>query len=431
MTTKIVYRNGKSGFVSGLSWYPLLADGKKRAAEIRALIAESDAQKIVIYAENAHTQLGLATIEDDGDESKTSKFFSLAAAFASLVGQSNAVLAYQLPNSAQVAIILVESGRPVLDDVKSAEEVQSMAASYSSGSTGFVYALYTNNLDLYSAGEYVDDETLWKYADKRSMLVGKPVNTKALISLLVTVVVIVASGVGYSQYSKVQARKELIRKQEAENPVPKYQAALAPRLGSMGMDAAALIELMRVLGTQPMRSVGWRLKSIECTTASNQCLSTWVRSGGTTDALIEARKAYNEEILGSSTVDETRFALKLPLTLSGVAARMDLPEAGESTVQSTPIYQTLANAGVELKVPAGGYQTWPVVPGITTSALPRNVVVQARGAEFMSSMPLVNQTLLSLPKNFWWTDLTIAFADASTTALDSMKVSVKGNSYVR
>lgn len=431
MTTKIVYRNGKSGFVAGLSWYPLLANPKKRAAEVRALIAESDAKKIVIYAENAHTQLGLAAIEEDGEDSNISKFYSLAAAFASVVGQSNAVLAYQLPNSPQVAIILVESGRPVLDDVKSAEEVQSMAASYSSGSTGFVYALYTNNLEHFSAGDFIDDETLWKYADKRSMLVGKPVNTKGLLILLLTLGVIIAAGIGYAQYSKAQARKEMIRKQQEENPVPKYEAALASKMGGLGMTAESLIELMRVLGAQPMRSVGWRLKSIECMAVSTQCISTWERSGGTTDALIEARKPYNEEIAGTSTLDETRFTLKTSMTISGVGARMDLPDAGEAVIHSTPIYQTLANAGVELKVPASGYQTWPAVPGISVAALPRNVVVQERGVEFMSSMPLVTQTLLSLPKNFWWTDLSIVFADVSTTALETMKVSVKGNSYVR
>jgi len=441
MTTKIASTDGKTALIAGLTWAQLTKKSSERAAEIRSLLADGEASKIITVTSNDHTALGSYTESEpqqEGDQAQVRprKLHSLAAAFAAVVGNTHAVLAYRLPNSHMTAVIVVESGRPQTDDIKTTEQAQGQAASYASGTTGFTYDLYTNDRETFGGGAYIDAETLWKVTGKRTLLVTKPVNSKGLLLLLLSVVVIVAGGWGYMVYDKAAKKREMIRKAQAENPLPKYRAELAARIGTLGVPPEVIIEVMRKLGTHPLRESGWSLKGIQCTVALNQCVSTWMRDGGTTNTLINARKRFDEEIAGDSTLEESRFIIKMPMAQTGVASRKDLPDATENTQAATPIYQVLANAGLDLKVAATGYQTWPKVAGIDMKALPRAEIVQSRSVEFTTSMPLMAQALLSLPKNYWWTEVNVGIAagggvSASNGALGLMNVSVKGNSYVR
>ncbi len=436
MATKIVAQRDKSALVAGMLWQPLTAGPKKRGSEIREILAGSDANKIALITSHSNSMIGLYTAEDelddgDGKRKYPSKLYSIALAFASMVRDSNAVLAYNIPDTALAVFVVVEGGRPLLDDVKAIEDVQNLAKSYASGNNGFVYTLYTNDLGSFAAGEDITEDDLWKYAGKIALLEGKPADVRSLLVLLVAILVLGGCAYGYHVYDKAQKRKKMLAEQQANNPLIKYEAELAAKINALGLDAAAIVEVMRSVGSHPLRQVGWGLKQIRCTADTGQCLSKWTRQGGTTNELIAARKPFGEEIQGDSTIEESNFLLKTTLTRTGMSSRDVLPPAAQAIIDATPIYQVLANAGVNLLVPPDGYKLWPETPGATIGTIPENIAIRMRPVEFSTAMPLAIQTVSALPKNFWWTEVHITAEDASKDALTAMSVTLKGNSYVR
>lgn len=432
MTTKIVSQNARSALVAGLSWHPLVSESKKRAQEIRTILADSDVTKIAMSTTGDAASLGLFLLDEDTTyiegQPKPGKLFSLALAFAAYVSEAhaNAVLAYQLPGSPYSVIVLVEGGKPVLDDIKLTDDIQNLVSKYANGSAGLVYEPFTNDLGSYPNGEVVTEETLWKFADKNTLLINKPVNVKALLILLVVVAIAVGGGFGYQSYAKAEKRKAMMREAALNDPVAKYEEELVSRIGALGMTKATVQSVITALGSQPVQDAGWKLKSISCTAAVSQCTSLWARNGGTTQGLVASRSAKGEELSPESSIDESRFTFKMPMPVVGVATKGELPEVAASERVARPIYQVLANARVNVNVQAQGYKTWPPADGV-----PPGITVKSMGIEIKSSTPLATQAILALPGNFWWSDIQFEVTDAPKDASNYITLTVKGNSYVR
>lgn len=436
MATKIVSHNekDKSALVAGMSWHPLISDVKNRPKEIRELLASSEAKKIATITSHSNTMIGLYAPDDDIETengTKPVKLYSLALAFASFVGDGNAVLAYTLPGSSLSAIVLVEGGRPLIDDVKSSDDVQNLASNYANGSTGFTYQLYTNDPGMFSSGEAIDEATLWSGASKASLLQGLPVNYGALFTLVLVVAIGLGGMYTYKEYSKKQERLRMIAEQKANDPVRKYEDELMAQLPSLGTDSKTVLNVIKELGAQPLRQAGWSLETVDCFASTGQCISHWKRAGGTTPELIAARKPFGEEIQGDSSVDQTNFLLKVAMPKVGIPSKESLPTAAESSLVATPIYQVLSNAGVQLMASGDGYKSWPNVPGLAMAQVPQTISVKQRGVEFTTSIPLAEQALMNLPTNFWWTELHIKTEESSKDVIQAISISLKGNSYVR
>lgn len=432
MTTKIVSQNAKAALVAGLSWHPLVSEPKKRPEEIRTVLADSDATKIAMSTTGDSASLGLFVLDEDSTylegQPKPVKLFSLALAFASYVGEAhaNAVLAYQLPASPYSVIVLVEGGKPVLDDVKLTDDIQNLVSKYANGSAGLVYEPFTNDLGSYPNGEVVTNETLWSFADKSTLLTNKPVNVKALIMFLLVTAIVVGGGFGYQSYAKAEKRKAMLREAALNDPIANYEADLIGRISTLGVTKNTVQAVITALGSQPVHDAGWKLKSISCTAAVNQCTSLWLRNGGTTKGLVASRSAVGEAYSPDSSLDQTRFTFKMPMEVVGITSKGDLPEGAASEVVVRPIYQVLTNAGVGVGVQADGYKTWPPAEGI-----PPGIAVKAMGVEIKSSPLLATQAVLALPGNFWWSDIQLDVADAPKDASNYITMTVKGNSYVR
>jgi hypothetical protein len=446
MATKIVSQSGKQGLVAGLTWVPLVSGQKNQAGEVRRILKESEATKIAIVSGKAdHDQadpkkskdvlvgatIGLFVPEDDDADptvKSASKLHSLALAFANFVGRNNAIIGYQIKDSPFCAIIVIEDGVPILDDVRMSESAQELASQYSSGAVGLVYHLYTNNLGVFPNGDAVNDETLWGKVSKETLIISKPLDMRALFGGLMALIILGGSFYAYTHYEKEAARKKMIAEAKANNPVAKYEAELIPKLGSLGLNATSILSVLTALEGHVVRDSGWMLKSINCTTQSRQCTSYWQRDGGVSDELVASRSAQGDELFGEIAQNTASFKLPIKFEASGINTKEELPLAQADIKYSIPIYQVMANAGLDIKVGSEGYKTWPVVQGLV---VPEAAAVKARPTEFSTSMPLMFQALKGLPPNFWWTDLQIFVSENGKNALDSMSISVKGKSYVR
>ena len=442
MSSKIYAQRGKVAILAGLNWSTLLKTGKGRPAEIRTLAGEAEASKIVVVENTARASVGLyAPAESDIDDVeegapklvKAKILHSLAALFAAKVGGANAVLALSLPitgSISQAVVIVVDSGVPLLDQVKSTEEAQSLAMSYAGGGMGMTYDLFTDDLESFPAGETIDIEELWALCSKTTQLVARPANVMALIVTLIVVISIAGGGYAYFESKKVQERKERARLAALANPTPKYEAALAAQINSFGMNRDVAQAVLVRMKAQPLWVDGWLLSKVDCNLQLANCITTYERAGGTTDKLILARKPYGEEISGESTNNVVKMIFKVEMPASGVPARGMLPTMEESIDGSTPILQVWENASIKAGVGSDGYKIWPIVPGIDVNSVQKDVVVKSRPMSVKTTPGLISEVVATAPSNFWWSGISFD-VKVSGKAVDSLTAELKGFSYVR
>lgn len=442
MNSKIFEQRGKVALLAGLNWSTLLKSAKQRPAEIRAFAQESEAARVVVVSNAARAAVGLyAASDSDMDEAedgvtkpiKVKIMHSLAAVFAAKVGDGNAVLVLSLPVTgtlSQAVVVVVDSGVPLLDQVKSTEEAQSLAMSYAGGNMGMTYALFTNDIDSFPSGEPIDVEELWALCSKSTTLVPRPVNFVALLAVILVVIGIAGGAYAFFEYKKAEARKELLRKAAAADPTPQYQAALAAQINMLGMNRDAVQALLARMAAQPLWVEGWTVSKVDCNLQLGNCVTTYDRAGGTTDRLIAARKPFGEEVVGDSTSSVVRMEYKVEMPSVGVADRSLLPSLEESTAASTPVLQTWENATVNTTVGGEGYKVWPAVSGIDLNSVGKEVTVKARPVSIRSTPILISEVVNTAPSNFWWSSITFD-VKVGSSAVDSLSAELKGTSYVR
>lgn len=441
MSNKIFAQQGKVAIVAGLNWQTLLKTGKGRATEIRSLASESDASKIVVVENAARAAVGMySPAEDDYDDGedgaklvKPKVMHSLAAVFAAKIGDGNAVLALSMPvvgSLSQAMVIVVEGGVPLLDQIKSTEEAQSLSLSYAGGAMGLTYAFYTNDFNSFSNGELITEAELWEACSKTTVLGPRPANVTALVATLVAMGVLVGGGYGFLEFRKSQERAERARQAALANPTPKYEAALATQINALGMNRDAALAVLARMRQQPLWVEGWLLSKVECGVDSGTCVSSWERAGGTSDDLIASRREVGEEISGDSTNTVVRMAYKVPMPLAGAGTRMGLPTLEESIIGSTSIQQIWENARVITTVGAEGYKVWPQVPGVELNGVRPDVVIKSRPIEIKAGSVLIAEVIATAPANYFWSSIVFD-VKVSGRALDSLTANLKGKTYVR
>lgn len=439
MAARVVGWREKDAFVAGLDWKNLV-NSKGRGAEIRGYAAEVEATKVLVVGNATSAMVGLYTAmedemvasEDGPVAANFSTKYSLAGIFAGLVGDSNSVLAYTLPDGVFAAVIVVQGGMPVVDQIKSVEEAREAATRYVSGNeSGFSCHLWTNDLNGFPSGQLIEDQALWAAASKAAALVNKPANVAALISLLVGIAVLAGGGYAYQQYSAKKKREELLAAAAAADPTPKYQEALALEINRMGWTGDQVLEALKLVGQQPTSVAGWNLKSVVCTAVSSGCVSTWARKWGTTDVLVDQRRLAGEEMAGDSTQDVVTLTFKLPLTLGGLGSTDKVPARVEWLRQTTPLFQLWSNAGMSIDVRMDSLKKWPEVPGVDLAGVDDSVAIRSMDAEFKGSLPMVSGILSSAPSNFIWKEITVTPDISQSDLATVLSLNVKGGVYVR
>lgn len=302
--------------------------------------------------------------------------YSLAAAFA-LAAQAQSELRASLyldlgqhGGVSQVYFCRLHNGVPITDGLFPKEKASDIALK----AEGEGDVVFSNDQDLLPASTFIDLAWFAKATDKRSIVGPVPFNWAAAAVALTIVAILAGGGLIYKQHKIKQRKAEDARIAAENDPVPKYQLALAAQRARVGMDRAAVAKLFSDLMTQTPRSIsGWRLMQIECTLEA--CNASWERQQGT---FSDAKQERPSDKLLIPSVDEqgrissTALAtIKTLLPNKPVLADLpaELPKYDAYVLSTGNTLQKWANAGVPVQA-IGVANSWPAVPGAGDIRLP-------------------------------------------------------------
>lgn len=430
---QIILREGKIGIVSGLSWGALTSEN--RDAAIRERARELDAKKAVVLSQGNRYSAGLGLLDEEEGKSIPRTLHSLAAMACGYVWSivddpqgANVVMVLKVDSEGadaspeRFAIVVIDAGLPVLDDVRMVEQAQAVAAGFLSGERGFSnYRLLTNDLESFPAGDLVEFSALLDFQGKATQLTAPPVDRKKAVISVAVAAMLIGSAFWYKGMYEPQKRKaEAIRAAQAADPLPPYQSDLASQIGRMGVDRVAMSRLLDRLDSYPLWVDGWILDSIICDAGS--CMSTWNRAGGKLDAL-QAALTGHEVLPGGFDRVVMRFAANMPMV--GLASRADAQQKAAAIGQSTNVYQDWANAGVVVRLSSGSYQVWPPGP----AELPDSETLKIQPVEVLVPYPLAREVIEQAPADVWWSSFSLQVKAGE--AAGALMMMLKGNSYVR
>lgn len=430
---QIISRDGKMGLVSGLSWGALTSDNREAAVRERA--RELEAKKAIVLSQGNRYSVGLGFVDDDDGKPTPRVLHSLAAVACGYVwsisedpSAANVVVALKIEagnSEAAVdlfAIVVIDAGLPVLDDVRMVEQAQAVAAGFLSGERGFSnYRLLTNDLESFPAGELVEMPELLAFVGKSTLLVNPPVDRKKALLMFAVVAAVAGSGGWYKLIYEPQKKKaDALKAAQMADPLPQYQSDLAAQIGQMGVDRHALVGLISRLENYPLWVSGWSLEGVICEAGS--CSSTWLRRGGLLEDL-RASLPGHQVVPGG--FDQVVMQFQADMPIKGLASRGDAVEKAAAIDRSTNVYQGWANAGVVVRVASGAYQTWPSGP----PELPAAETMKNQGLEVVASFPLAKEVVMQAPSDVWWKGFALKVAPGDKTG--ALIVTLKGDSYVR
>jgi hypothetical protein len=448
MPALITCERAKDVLVCGLGWATIAATVKDRNAEIRSLAREAEADRALVInvsGANPRTAVGLLALTElhtEDEDAPRKRLHSLAAAFAKLAGEGFALLAYSVRSSAsaassedQVAVVVVESGIPQADDVRTGVDALAVVDNYARGETGFTHRVYTNDPELFPDSIAVTDEQLWACTGRNTLLGAVPLDLKKLAAAAVLLLLAGASYFGWDQYSQQQRRLELQRQAAERDPTPKYLAFLAPKLSTLGMTRPEVQRALKIIKSYPVFVAGWTLSEVDCGLAVGGCTSTWRRGGGTTQDLLDAQKAFGDRIhdAGMGVSDDPSKVIRLirdvKFNQSGVSSRQDLVSFASAKLATTNYIQRMENAGLKFRFESKGYSVWPSITGLNITGISSDITVRSVGVELSVEAALADSALEGLPPWIWLNGVSASVQ----TSTDSPQVDVKmrGNSYVR
>jgi hypothetical protein len=457
MPAVIAAANTPAAMVAGMSWSTLNATGRGRNVEIRTLARDAEADRILVLQSAASpSRAAVGTFSTDELEldlpgrNKRKKLHSLAAAFAKMAPDGFALLAYALPPTAHsgsdehVAIVVCEAGLPQADDVKTALDALAVVANYATGQTGFTYTVYSNDSDLFPQAVPISDGQLWAGIDRSTQLHAVPLDIAKVGGAALVAVLLLASVLAWQSHSERQRLQELQRRALLDDPLPRYRQALTPALAALGMPPAQARRLLALMSQYPVFVEGWALREVDCSIVLQGCSSTWERVGGTTEALLNARKALGDRLASAATsqvgtaggdaansanLRTIRLIRAVPIDTAGVSAREELAPGDAAKLATISFAQQLDNAGVQFRSDAAGYVLWPRVPGLPARSLPSGNAVQALPVEMGMDGALANSIIDRLPRWIWIQGLKADVDGASMPP--RVQLVLRGMSYVR
>jgi len=435
----IIDTRERRGLVAGLTWASLsISNSKRRKSLIKAAASEMGASKIVAYGSaevvtvggylpvDDDLELDLGSPEDGKKPKKPNKLYSLAAAFAQMVGDGSAVLVLGLGKNRSV-VVSVSAGNPTLDMVVEDEEAQAIASRHVSGQMGLDYVLYTNtDYGSFGGAQPVTFDMLWEEANAKTQLVSPPINLVLILSVLTALGVLALSASAYNDYREAKLRKARQAEMAAKNPLPKYKFALSVKVKRMGVDRDVFIAAMDKVMAQPMSVVGWDVKEIDCLAQESvaKCVYKFKRRDGTSERLLAAM-SHMEAMSGSeSPLEEMHFAAPVEMPFSGLSDRSEIVKKDELLTKSIPIWQHWANAGINAAALDAKSEPWPETPNVDLRRLPAGAAVMRSEVKIDVPLGLEREVVSSAPPNIWWNGFTI------TVNNDAVKLNLKGYSYV-
>lgn len=437
MQSAIAFTGGKKvGFVSGIKWIALQDHpGRNRVtADVRAKAALGMADKILIHSVDAgqgvQSTLGAYVANEfDVNAAAVKTVHSLAVTFVLAFPENlNQILAWRIDKE-RVAVIVVQDGLPIVDEIKGDAEAVKLMKDALSGKLGGVsgHAIYSNDPPRFLNALSVEDTAFVKAANRSSKLINVPVRP-AVVLALVTFAAVLLGGSAFAYTSHVkQAKAKILKEQAAQDPVPAYQDLLAVRIGHLGLDRRSMMDTLDALGNKDVLSEGWLLNQVECN--AGQCITSWDRIGGTTAALLRAHP--DEVLLPESTSEKAMLMRKMPLVESGLQGFGSAVPLAEARAEGTATFQMWRNAKInvsELEDPKE-FKTWPTPNSGDLSRLPKELTLKAKPITVTLPYPLAVQAVKDSPKAIWWSSFILKYAPSDDTK--RLMVTLQGQTYAK
>lgn len=446
MAALIAAEANKQTFVAGLTWSALQTRGKKRSAEVRSLAREVEASHVVVVGDGELAAVGLfsrtevdSDLDDFDDEgpgrTRTRKrrqvFHSLAAAFARLAGPGFALLVYTAA-SGDVILIVSSAGIPQADEVKNSDDAKQIADSYAQGANGFAYTVYSNDSSMFPNAVLLSDKQLWAASGRHSTLGKVPLDIVKLASMAMLALVGVTAAYGWDAHRERQRQLEVQRQQALADPTPAYLAALTPALSKVGVRGSEASRLLSIAARYPLQANGWVLQAVECSAIARQCMSSWLRNGGTTEDLLSARQHAGERLVNADQTGAPRLVqLVAPISIEPKAISFqELAPLVKTQLPMMSFAQRMEDMGVGFKVDTAGYARWPKVAGLDMASLPGSVVALAMPVELALDAALVEQVVNLVPDWIYFHKLKVEMPTGSAQVL-RVGVVLTGMSHVR
>jgi len=427
----------KAALVVGLKWKPL--HNYRAGAKITKVAREEakivQAEKIIIHSVVADSQvLGAIGLYGGNDAVPTQqkRLYSLAVAFVHAFPESlNQILAWRLGEEDRVAVIIVQNGLPIADEVKTQSEAVKLMKDALGGKMGATgHKIYTNDpASFYNGqfnGQHVEEQTFVACMSKSSRLGSVPVNP---VHFLLTVGVIagitVSAAVSYDHHRR--AEKAAMQAQiEAADPLPPYEDLLATNIGRMGLERKSLANVLSTFGSFEVMKKGWLLDQVECT--HGQCIYTWDRKGGTTADLLAALPGA--ELMPESGLNKAKVLVKAPLQQAGISSLAAAVPMKRVALDYVNTYQLWTNAGLQIQQQddVKEFKTWPTPIEGDISQLPATSTLKARAISVTAPFALVQEVISSTPSAVWWSSFVVKYTPSETEK--NLSVTLKGNTYV-
>lgn len=366
---RILSASAAGPLLGGLSWRPPSGGrhSMRRLHEARNLTV--DATHFTLFAAERATVYGLFQPRASEELVRLPKGVQSAAhCFAALVGQEapNGALILTVPadefhKTQKVYVVVLEDGVPVVDSLTSDMEARNALGSEDR-------PLWSDSPASFPNCEPADFEWLAKGASKASRVASIPVNPWPWVTLAVV------AAVGCSVWFYVrearlaeQARLEA-QAVRANDPAPRYLAALDMQMPSMAADRHDLLAVVEGMFDAPVVVPGWAMKSTECHAARRQCESLWARRGGTYDELRAARPGEQLAWVNNGgnaipVLDAARTTQQAPIGRHALpVAANRLPSLRDALNEVGSVFQVWKTAN--LSVDMGPPQVWPRVDAV-------------------------------------------------------------------
>lgn len=429
MSTIVFYEN-HIALACGLRWSVLGETGKsqKNNAEIRKTAKTVDANLFAIDLVENTKYLGLYTknisiTTNLTKEQKRSTIHSLALVFINAIQESSdvdrssifAILVATPPTDKQGetrAVVVIEGGRVVHDGIENRIRATEIVTEHRSRQ--LQYRVFCD-LDEYEDAIIADWSELVKYAEKNTLCSKVPTNPAKYLAFAVGLL-----GVSlYAAYHVLiiipEKEAEAARRQAELDKTPIYLKALGEEMERVGWSVNSINAFIEKVKLEPYFYKGWSLKSMDC--HISQCTENWERQGGLLTDLLEIRN-NGKYVPEESTSDKTAV-VRVPNKGEPMKLIMEmLPASGIPVhIALKPALNTLENAGASAQISES--MTWPVMP---MDGVRREVVVRRTRIEINYKMPMIQDGLRLMPKNFVPESIIIS-------ADQGMSVSVRGFIY--
>lgn len=431
--SEVIFAEKKCGIAAGLEWRALreYAPKKPISNEVRELAKENEAERIIVHAVQSpsgiRASLGMY-VQLDPDEKIPSELYSLAALLVhTFPNEPNLVLAWKMDT--KTAVVVVQGGIPVVDEVKEHREASALAHKAMQGGFGVRgHRLFTNEAQWFSTFsrlETISLESLLEQKSNATRLTVMPFKPATLMAAVIVVFFLASAVVGVVQLNKAREKDRLRKEMAASDPVPPYLAALDENINRMGFARKDLIANIAAISKYPAWQDGWLLTKIEC--IPGQCISRWARVGGTTSELLAARSG--EQMLPESTDDAVALTWNTGINFAGIGAQPKAIQREIAKLQNTNTFQKWRNAKLLVSESADDFRIWPVPTAGDVARLPKEIALFTRSVDATVPLPLVGEVIESAPPAVWFNAFTLSFAPGEKEKM--FQVTLKGNTYVR